>query len=53
MFCCGKDNDVLVACADHSIRIVKSDTGATVATLKSHRARMYAPFSLSVCSLAF
>ena len=33
----GRENDIIIALADHSIRILNSDSGATIATLKSHR----------------
>jgi hypothetical protein len=39
-FCCGLENDLMVAYADHSICIVKSDTGFAAAKLTSHRARV-------------
>lgn len=42
-FCCGLENDLMVAYADHSICIVKSDTGFAAAKLTSHRARVYLP----------
>jgi WD40 repeat protein len=37
-FSSSKTNDLLVAFADRSIRIIKSDSGVTVAKLRSHRA---------------
>jgi len=36
-FSSGRDNDLFLGLADHSIRIISSDSGATRATLKSHR----------------
>ena len=33
----GRENNLILGLADHSLRIVNSDSGATVATLKSHR----------------
>ena len=36
-FAPGRESDLILGLADHSIRIISSDTGATIATLKSHR----------------
>jgi len=33
----GRENDIILGLADRSIRIINSDSGATLATLKSHR----------------
>jgi len=33
----GRENDLIIGLADNSIRVISSDSGATVATLKSHR----------------